>query len=119
MHFNATIGEVGYKALAYAIAINTSLRSITMLQGECYSGRCVSDEQYDCPITRYHCSWERTPFKDSSNGLFLKALQHNQSTSLEKMELCYVAFGEMTKSHLDNFMKESDAKPAAKRKREE
>ena len=117
LHFNATIGELGYKALAYAMAVNTSLRSITMLQDECYSGRCVSDDQYDCSITRYHYSWERTPYKDSSNGLFEKALLHNQTSNLQKLRLCYVAFGERTLLRLDSFMKD-EKKVAAKRKRE-
>ena len=119
MHFNDTVSEVGYKALAYAISINTSLKSITMIQDECYSGGCVSEDQYDCPITRYHYSPESTPWKDSSNGLFRKALQHNRSTNLENLRLCYVAFGRYTCMNLDSFLKDSDAKVAAKRKRDE
>ena len=80
-------------------------------------GKDISDDQYDCLYTRYHYSWERTPYKDSSNGLFEKALLHNQSSNLQKLRLCYVAFGERTLLRLDSFMKD-EKKVAAKRKRE-
>ena len=98
LHFNDTVTEVGYKALAYALAVNTSLLTITMMQDEC-SGACASDDEWD--------DWENVPYKDSSNGLFEKALQHNPSTNLQNMELCYNAFGKRTLLRLTSLLSEN------------
>ena len=75
LHFNDDFTERGYKAFAYALSINTSLESFTMLIQECCYGGDYDD------------------YADRSNGLLAKALRHNRATSLQDMALCYVAFG--------------------------
>jgi len=120
LHCSKAIGSVGYKALAFAISINTSLRSITTQEGDCNSRDCVSEDQHMTEPgfdPSYHYDSRKTPNKDSSNGLFEKAFLHNQSSNLQKLRLCSVAFGERTLLRLDSFMKD-EKKVAAKRKRE-
>jgi hypothetical protein len=92
LHFNDNgFGEKGLKAMAYAISINTSLKSIVFAHepGECCCDRYV--DGYDV-------------FNDASNGLLLKALKHNKSTSLERLVLCPVAFGEETEYLMKQYL---------------
>lgn len=98
LHFNDAVTKKGYKALAYAIAVNTSLLSIIMIQDECYSGCCVPKGQWD------YYDWDEHQGKDSSNGLFEKALRHNQSSQLQQLRLCYNAFGQKTISRLESLL---------------
>ena len=119
LHRGKTMGSVGYKALAFAMAVNTSLRSITTQDGDCNSRACVSEDQHMTEPgfdPSYHYDSRKTPNKDSSNGLFEKAFLHNQSSNLQKLRLCSVAFGTCTRWRLDSLMEVE--KKAVKRKRE-
>jgi len=93
LHFNDDYSKYAYKAFAYALAINTSLESITMQFDECCDGPCIH------------------PDEDRSSGLFLKALRHNRSSSLYRMQLCDAAFGCDTYERLKAALKPKPSTP--------
>jgi hypothetical protein len=83
IHYNDPgFGQKGYKALALALSINTVVERIDFYhdRGE---GCC-------CDIGTSYA-------EDISNGLFLKALQHNRVSALKELpRLCPQAFGPHT-----------------------
>ena len=115
LHFNEEWSERAYKALAYALSINTSLLTFTMSGWERYYDNCCYYDEYDYDAM--------SPSADESNGLFVKALKHNRSHNIFRMNYCCNAFGEETEREIKALLKsrpteanDSEAK-SSKRKR--
>ena len=77
--FIPDIDEEGYKAIAYALSINTSLKSIVFSDGECCYDRIKEN-----PDT----------LNDITEGLFLQAIRYNVNSSIEELVLCPKKFGD-------------------------
>lgn len=88
LHFNSPgFGKRGYKAIACALSINTSLQSIKFAESG-YECVCGTDTNYEDETI------------DKSNGLFAKALQQNKDSSLQNLQLCQCSFGEQMMEEL-------------------
>jgi hypothetical protein len=78
IHFNDKgFGERGYKAITYALALNTFLKAIEF----------ANHEGWD------YYEYEAGGYADLSKGLFRKALEHNKNSSLETLVVCHSVFG--------------------------
>jgi len=105
LHFNETYSERAYKALAYALSINTSLRTVTMADYERWGEYCCAYDEY------------MSPYEDESNGLFVKALKLNHSHNIYRMNYCCKAFGRGVEREIKALLKPSPVKAASKSKR--
>ena len=93
LHFNETYSERAYKALAYALCINTSLQTLTMADYERWDEYCCNYDDYMSPLA------------DKSNGLFVKALSHNPGHKIVRMNSCCNAFGKGTEREIKALLK--------------
>ncbi|KAK1739839.1 hypothetical protein QTG54_009598 [Skeletonema marinoi] len=105
LHFNETYSEKAYKALAYALSINTSLRTVTMADYERWGEYCCAYDEY------------MSPYEDESNGLFVKALKLNHSHNIYRMNYCCKAFGRGVEREIKALLKSRPVKAASKSKR--
>jgi len=79
----AGFGCVGYKALAIALSVNTSLKTIVF-----------SDDCATCKLLLLDdCAMKEREEMDVTNGLFAKALKYNVNSGLKKMVVCPRGFG--------------------------
>jgi hypothetical protein len=101
LHFNETYSEKAYKALAYALSINTSLLTLTMADYERWGEYCCEYDEY------------MSPYADKSNGLFVKALKHNHSHNIFRMSYCCNAFGKGTEREIIALLKSRPVKVVA------
>ena len=115
LHFNEKWSERAYKAFAYALSINTSLRTLSMSNWERWGEWCC-DDGYD--------EWDGfDPLQDQTNGMFIKALKHNHSHNIFRMNYCSCAFGEKTESMIKALLKpqpteaDDEEEKSSKRKR--
>ena len=76
-------GLLGYKALAIALSVNTSLKTIVF-----------SDDCETCNVLLVNrCSKRERDEMDVTQGLFAKALKFNVNSGLKKMVVCPRGFG--------------------------
>ena len=113
LHFNEIYSEKAYEALAYALSINTTLRTVTMdgwgdgCDQNCYDYCHCGDE--DC--------YEFCPLADASNGLILKALRLNPSHKIYRFDHCYFAFGEKVEKEIKALLKPHPVEAASKKRK--
>lgn len=127
LHFNEKWSERAYKAFAYALSINTSLRTLSMSGWERYGEGCCNDGWDDVFFNRNMEKddvWSGLdPFQDQTNGMFIKALKHNRSHNIFRMNFCSCAFGHKTESMIKALLKsppteaDDEGEKSSKRKR--
>ncbi len=109
LHFNETYSEKAYKALAYALSINTSLQTVTMADSEQFPGKIC------CNFTDYY--FECGDDEDESNGLFVKALTSNQSHNIYRIDHCCNAFGKDVEREIKALLKPCPVGAASKKRK--
>lgn len=108
LHFNEKWSERAYKAFAYALSINTSLRTLSMSGWERWGEGCCNDGWDEVFFNRNMKNdvWSGfDPFQDQTNGMFIKALKHNRSHNIFRMNYCSCAFGVKTESMIKALLK--------------
>ena len=106
LHFNEKYSEKAYKALAYALSINTSLLTVTMSQSELWGESC--------------CDWNYyffSPLTDASNGMFLKALRLNPPHKIYRLDHCCNAFGEKVEKEIKALLKPHPVETSSKKRK--
>ena len=84
-------GKRGYKALAYALGLNTTLMIFDMEHLHCESAN---------PFRCYCMDCDKRD-KDPSNGLFAKAIKFNENSALESLHLPEELFGDSRRERMD------------------
>lgn len=93
LHFNEIYSEKAYKAMAYALSINTSLLTLTMADSERWGEYCCGYDEY------------MSPFEDYEYGLFVKALKHNDAHKIFRIGYCCNAFGKFAEREIKGLLK--------------
>ena len=107
LHFNETYSETAYKALAYALSINTSLQTVTMTAMDYCGEICCNFNDYYDDEDDY----------DTSNGLLVKALRSNQSHNIYRIDHCYSALGEEVEREIKALLKPCPAEATSKKRK--
>lgn len=114
LHFNETYSQKAYKALAYALSINTSLRTVTMADSERWGEICCNVHDY---YYEYYDDYDFCPCYDASNGLFVKALTSNQSHNIYRIDHCCNAFGEEVEREIKALLKPGPVEATSKKRK--
>lgn len=84
---HSDFGSLAYRALGYALSVNTSFEEINFTGRHRHRSGC--------------CSNENDEHRDLSGGLFARALTHNRQSALKTLVLCPSAFGSETRQKLE------------------
>ena len=118
LHFNEDYSEKAYKALAFALSINSSLLTVTMNVG--CGDFCGCNHNYqDCYkfcVCDRHC-YDFCPLADASNGLILKALRLNPSHKIYRLDHCWYAFGEKVEKEIKALLKPHPVETSSKKRK--